>query len=232
MRKEPHQARARATVEAILEAGARILDRQGWGRFTTNAVADTAGVSIGSLYQYFPNKAALVEAILRRHFEDVLTALRKANEHSSRSARIEGLISGVIAAHSIHPSLHRVLLEDVPRGGISKSVHQKFESEYSNLYARLIAASGCSGANPRSEVRAQVLSSAIGGVVHDAARRGTLQSFELQQELIHLVDAYLTTFEHDPDTPKVRTAGAKARFGEKRTALPDLQSMHSPPDRR
>jgi AcrR family transcriptional regulator len=232
MRKEPHQARARETVEAILEAGARILDRQGWGRFTTNAVADTAGVSIGSLYQYFPNKAALVEAILRRHFDDVLTALRKANEHSSRSARIEGLISGVIAAHSIHPSLHRVLLEDVPRGGISKSVHQKVESEYSNLYTRLIAASGCSGANPRSEVRAQVLSSAIGGVVHDAARRGTLESFELRQELIHLVDAYLTTFEHAPDTPKVRTAGAKARIGEKRTALPDLQSTHSSPDRR
>jgi hypothetical protein len=58
-------------------------------------------------------------------------------------------------------------------------------------------------------------------VVHDAARRGTLKSFELRQELIHLVDAYLTTFEHDPDTLNVGTAGAKAR--EKRTALPDPQ---------
>ena len=58
MRKEPRQERARATVEAILEAAARILDRQGWKGFTTNAVAEVAGVSIGSLYQYFPNKAA------------------------------------------------------------------------------------------------------------------------------------------------------------------------------
>src|SRR5579872_2307562 len=228
MRKEPRQVRARATVDAILEAGARILGRQGWGRFTTNAVADIAGVSIGSLYQYFPNKAALVEAILRRHFDDVLTALRKANEHSSRSARIEGLISGVIAAHSIHPSLHRVLLEDVPRGGISKSVHEKFESEYSNLYTQLVAVGG-PGANPRSKVRAQVLSSAIGGVVHDAARKGTLESSEMRQELIHLVDAYLMTFEHDREAPKARTAGATARIAEKRTALQDRQSTHSSP---
>ena len=114
-----------------MEAAARILDRQGWARFTTNGVAEAAGVSIGSLYQYFPNKLALVEAVLKRHFDDVLSALRSADEHTSRAERIEGLISGMIAAHSTHPSLHRVLLEDVPRGKISKSVHQNFESEYS-----------------------------------------------------------------------------------------------------
>lgn len=197
MRKEPRQARARTTVEAILEAAARILDRQGWARFTTNAVADAAGVSIGSLYQYFPNKLALAEAILRRHFDDVLAALRIADEHTSRGARIEGLISGMIAAHSIHPSLHRVLLEDVPRGKISKSVHQQFESEYSNLYTKLIAASERSCENPRSEVRAHVLSSAIEGVVHDAARRGTLGSLALKQELVHLVDAYLIALANE-----------------------------------
>jgi AcrR family transcriptional regulator len=197
MRKEPRQARSRATVEAILEAAARILDRQGWARFTTNAVADAAGVSIGSLYQYFPNKLALTEAILRRHFDDVLAALRIADEHTSRGARIEGLVSGMIAAHSVHPSLHRVLLEDVPRGRISKSVHQKFESEYLNLYTKLIEASERSGANRRSELRAHVLSSAIEGVVHDAARTGTLGSLALKQELVHLVDAYLIALANE-----------------------------------
>ena len=195
MRKEPRQARAQVTVEAILEAAARILDRQGWARFTTNAVAEEAGVSIGSLYQYFPNKLALIEAILRRHFDDVLSALRFADEHTSRIERIEGLVSGMIAAHSVHPSLHRVLLEDIPRGRISRSIHQKFESEYTSLYTSLISASERSGANPRSEVRAQVLSSAIEGVVHDAARRGTLRSPALKQELVHLADAYLTALE-------------------------------------
>jgi len=146
-----------------LEAAARILDRQGSARFTTNGVAEAAGVSIGSLYQYFPNKLALVEAILQRHFDDGLSALRSADEHTSRGERIKRLISGMIAAHSTHPSLHRVLLEDVPCGKISKSVHQSFASEYSKLYITLITSSERFSASPRSQVRAHVLSSAIEG---------------------------------------------------------------------
>ena len=212
MRKEPQQERARATVEAIVEAAARILDRGGWGRFTTNAVAELAGVSIGSLYQYFPNKLALVETILRRHFNDVLSALRFANERSSRMERIAGLVAGMITAHSIHPSLHRVLLEDIPRGKISRSIHQNFEKEYWNLYTKLIASSDTCSANPRRVVRAQVLSAAISGAIHDAARRGTLSSPAFEQELVLLVDAYLAVPGGDKNMP-VRTAAAKSRSG-------------------
>ena len=202
-------------MEAIIEAAARILDRQGWARFTTNAVAEMAGVSIGSLYQYFPNKLALIETILRRHFDDVLSALRFADKQTSRIERIECLVSGMIAAHSNHPSLHRVLLEDVPRGKISKSIHQNFEREYWGLYTKLIAANEASGANPRSVVRAQVLSAAISGVVHDAARRGTLRdrSPAFEQELVHLVDAYLTALGNHQNRPAIQTAGAKPRSG-------------------
>ena len=213
MRKEPRQERARATVEAILEAAARILDRQGWGRFTTNAVAEVAGVSIGSLYQYFPNKLALVEAILRRHFDDVLSALRFADEQSSRIERIKVLVSGMITAHSNHPSLHRVLLEEVPRGKIVKSIQQNFEREYWSLFTKLIRANEVSGANPRSLVRAQVLSAAIAGAVHDGSRKGTLRSPDFEQELVRLVDAYLTVLANDQNKPALRTTGAKPRSG-------------------
>jgi AcrR family transcriptional regulator len=213
MRKEPRQERARATVEAILEAAARILDRQGWGRFTTNAVAEVAGVSIGSLYQYFPNKLALVEAILRRHFDDVLSALRFADEQASRIERIKGLVSGMITAHSNHPSLHRVLLEEVPRGKIVKSIQQNFEREYWSLFTKLIRANEVSGANPRSLVRAQVLSAAISGAVHDASRKGTLRSPDFEQELVRLVDAYLTVLANDQNRPALRTTAAKPRSG-------------------
>ena len=200
-------------MEAILEAAARILDRQGWGRFTTNAVAEVAGVSIGSLYQYFPNKLALVEAILRRHFDDVLSALRFADEQASRIERIKGLVSGMITAHSNHPSLHRVLLEEVPRGKIAKSLQQNFEREYWSLFTKLIRANEVSGANPRSLVRAQVLSAAISGAVHDASRKGTLRSPDFEQELVRLVDAYLTVLANDQNRPALRTTGAKPRSG-------------------
>ncbi|MEE2869289.1 MAG: helix-turn-helix domain-containing protein, partial [Pseudomonadota bacterium] len=60
MKKEPRQARSRASVEAMLQASARILERRGYAGLSTNAVAEVAGVSIGSVYEYFPGKEAIV----------------------------------------------------------------------------------------------------------------------------------------------------------------------------
>jgi AcrR family transcriptional regulator len=65
-RKRPRQRRSEATVDAILEAAARILESDGLDALTTNAVADRAGVSVGSLYQYFPGKTALLAELIRR----------------------------------------------------------------------------------------------------------------------------------------------------------------------
>src|SRR6185503_3042990 len=68
-RKRPRQARSRETVSAILAATSRVLVKHGFDGLTTNAVAEAAGVSIGSLYQYFPNKEALVAGLIERHVE-------------------------------------------------------------------------------------------------------------------------------------------------------------------
>ncbi len=68
-RKRPAQARAQDTVEALLQATAELLERGGYARLTTNHVAQRAGVSVGSLYQYFPNKEALCHALAERHFQ-------------------------------------------------------------------------------------------------------------------------------------------------------------------
>ncbi len=64
VRKHPRQARAKATVDCLLIAAQRILAKEGLGAFTTNRVAVVAGVSVGSLYQYFPNKQAIAAALL------------------------------------------------------------------------------------------------------------------------------------------------------------------------
>src|SRR5687768_7969228 len=74
-RKRPRQARSKATVDTILEATARILVKHGFDGLTTNGVAAAAGVSIGSLYQYFPNKEALVSALIERHLTDMNAAV-------------------------------------------------------------------------------------------------------------------------------------------------------------
>ena len=76
-RKAPRQQRSEATVAAILQAAARVLSRQSLAGFNTNRVAEVAGVSVGSLYQYFPNKAALVTALIDRAQTDLAEAFEK-----------------------------------------------------------------------------------------------------------------------------------------------------------
>src|SRR5260221_6509172 len=70
-RKQPRQGRSQATVEAILTATSRILVKEGFDRASTNRIAEQAGVSIGSLYQYFPSKEALVVALMQRHIDEI-----------------------------------------------------------------------------------------------------------------------------------------------------------------
>jgi AcrR family transcriptional regulator len=78
MRKAPRQRRSQVMVDVILQAAARVLAKSGWAKFNTNEVARIAGVSIGSLYQYFPNKLALAEAIRQQHLAAILQVLAGA----------------------------------------------------------------------------------------------------------------------------------------------------------
>ena len=74
-RKTPIQARSTASVNAILDATIQVLLKLGKERLTTTRVALRAGVSVGTLYQYFPNKSALLQAALKRHLDEVTTAV-------------------------------------------------------------------------------------------------------------------------------------------------------------
>lgn len=182
MRKRPRQARSQATVAAIIQAGAQLLGEKGWAGFTTNEVAAVAGVSIGSLYQYFPNKLALVDAIRQRHFDEVLAVLDRAADGGTPA---EALVDGMIAVHSANAALHRVLL-DLPDPDGSGAAWRAFQAEYLRRYEAVVALGG-----GRDGIVAQVLSSAIEGVIHNAARRGVLKSPEVRRELTRLVLGYL-----------------------------------------
>src|SRR5580692_2269895 len=76
-RKSPVQARSTASVDAILEATIQVLLLVGKERLTTTKVAARAGVSVGTLYQYFPNKSALLQAVLKRHMDEVAGAVER-----------------------------------------------------------------------------------------------------------------------------------------------------------
>ena len=87
-RKSPRQARSTDTVETILAAAARVLERESLAGFNTNRVAEIAGVSVGSLYQYFPNKSALVAALIDRHESALATSIETCvAAHKDRSLR-------------------------------------------------------------------------------------------------------------------------------------------------
>jgi AcrR family transcriptional regulator len=190
MRKSPRQVRSRATIDAILDAAAHILGERGWTGLTTNAAAEIAGVSIGSLYQYFPNKLALVEAVRRRHFDDVLGVLNKAaDETLTRKRRIEALVDGMIAVHSRYPAAHRVLLEESPRGEDARGTHDSFETECRKCYEAVIIANARHKDNVG--IRAQVLAAAVAGVVHQAARQGTLSLPVFREEILMLTGSYI-----------------------------------------
>src|ERR1700734_1647666 len=76
-RKSPVQARSAASVDAILQATIQVLLQVGKERLTTTRVARRAGVSVGTLYQYFPNKSALLRAALKRHLDEVTEAIEQ-----------------------------------------------------------------------------------------------------------------------------------------------------------
>lgn len=193
MRKEPRQARSRATVETIIEAGARILSDEGWAGFTTNKVADLAGVSIGSLYQYFPDKLSLVDAIRRRHLDDCLAVMQKSRPKGlSPMQFVTNLVHAMIAAHSIYPGLHRVLLDDAPSSDDYRNPNSEFEIEYLAYYADAVAAYRNRQLSKADHTTALIISDAIDGVIHNAARRDMLVDPAIQSELIRLISLYIS----------------------------------------
>jgi len=141
-RKSASQKRSRLTVDALLEATARILVTEGFDHASTNKIARVAGVGIGSLYQYFPNKEALVGAVVDRHSAETMqvvrTALAKVALRPVDEA-IAALVRVGIDSHRVNPKLHRVLTEQVPRVGRLENVQAVGRETYALVRAYLEA---------------------------------------------------------------------------------------------
>jgi AcrR family transcriptional regulator len=139
-RKQASQARSRATVDALVEATARILVREGFDAASTNRIAELAGVSVGSLYQYFPSKEALVAAVIDRHHREIMQVVRGAlAEVASEPLEpaVRKLVAVAIEAHRVDPKLHRVLTEQIPRTGRLENVETFSRQNYALFRAYL-----------------------------------------------------------------------------------------------
>jgi AcrR family transcriptional regulator len=194
-RKRPRQQRSKDTVDSILDATTRVLKQVGFDGLTTNLAAEKAGVSIGSLYQYFPNKEALVLALIERHSDAMNAAIlhelaRVATLPLAQAAR--AVIELTISAHAIDPALHRVLTEQVPRIGKLAKLRELDNISHRMIAGMLVARRDeLSIRNP--ELAAFVLVSAIESIVHRAALLypDMLRDPELVDEATLLVTRYL-----------------------------------------
>jgi AcrR family transcriptional regulator len=116
-RKLPTQARARATYTAIVQAAARVLERDGYEALTTNGVAEVAGVGVASLYEYFPNKHAVVAAVVTATVEEVFAEIEAALELALQNGEDTGLslwIGAMFDAIHKRRALATALVREVP----------------------------------------------------------------------------------------------------------------------
>ena len=131
-RREPKQQRSRQTVEAVLEAVQRVLRRHGAESITTNCVAEAAGVSIGSLYQYFPDKQAIFMALHDRHVDGVRHVIERTMTDCT-SASLEEfageLVERLANVHSEDADLHEIISVAVPGSadGFKSALQATFE---------------------------------------------------------------------------------------------------------
>jgi AcrR family transcriptional regulator len=103
-----------------MRAAARILIRDGYEALTTNRVAEEAGASVGSLYQYFSSKQQLVAALLQRHIDDTMAQIREELPQLSLlpvERAVPRFVELMIESHRVDPDLHRVFVEQLPRVG-------------------------------------------------------------------------------------------------------------------
>lgn len=139
-RKAASQARSRATVDALVQATARVLVREGFDKASTNRIAEVAGVSVGSLYQYFPGKEALVAAVIERHRQEIMQTVQAELAEVFALPVEEALcklVAAAVKAHRLDPRLHRVLAEQIPRVGKLENAETFDRENYARFRAFL-----------------------------------------------------------------------------------------------
>jgi len=196
-RKQPRQERAKATVDAILTAAAQVLIAQGYENATTARIAERAGVSIGSLYQYFPNKEALVAALIEHHADEIVATVEEAlsaTRHETLEDGMRAFIHAAVTAHRLDPKLHKILNEQVPRvGRLGKALDTaRHVTEAIELFLRRHKAELHPKRDPA--MAALVVETALEALAHKAVieRRDLLQGGGFEREMLSLVTNYLT----------------------------------------
>jgi AcrR family transcriptional regulator len=216
-RKTPVQARSTASVSAILEATIQVLLDVGKERLTTTRVAARAGVSVGTLYQYFPNKSALLQAVLKRHFSEITNAIEAVCQEQRGkplSQMATALVTAFLAAkmRDVNTS---VALYSVGGDVEAAKIVRQVGTRTSKAVAEMLAtASEPLAADP--QLVAAMLQGTMAGVSRRLLEsRSPVKEVEnFRRELIVLVSAYLNASSRGPVGNAVPPSRAASHSGQ------------------
>jgi AcrR family transcriptional regulator len=196
-RRIPRQSRAEETVAAILEGSAQVLEAGGLATFTTNAVAERAGVSIGTLYQYFADKQSILRALAERELRRTLTAIATAlrgNPQASGEERVRAMVRAMVNAFSGRLRARRAVIQAILSQGASFEMMQP-------ITAFLAQSEGDDRALVRlTREQTFVLSRALMGVIRAAVieEQPFLKTKAFEDEVVRLVLAYVAAVRTAP----------------------------------
>jgi len=193
-RKTPIQARSAVTVEAISEATVQVLLSHGSDRLTTTRVADRAGVSVGTLYQYYPNKQSLLSAVLESHLNVVTAAVERACERSCNKPladmireMVEAFVDIKIERADISVALYRVSAE-VGGPALVKKMSQRLH----RAIERMIGTAPDLKSNP-DEFAIEMMLAAMSGTMRSVLEAGGSSAMmrKLREHLVLLCESYM-----------------------------------------
>jgi AcrR family transcriptional regulator len=198
MRKSPRQPRARKTVDFILDAAAYILAERGFDGFTTNHIAERAGVNISSLYQYFPDKLAILEALQGRHIATADVGYEEGVERF-RDQPLEEVVRTVsdraLEMHAANSAMQKLFLDTLPRR--TRRTHEGFEADRLAKLAAILLPKSRASDNP--DMMMFIARHAFTSVVHAAVcdRPEWLTDPAFRDELVALLTSFLAPGRRD-----------------------------------
>lgn len=203
-RKFPVQARSAVTVEALHIATIQVLIQEGVSRCTTTRIAERAGMSVGSLYQYYPNRDALLAGVLEKHLEGIAAAVeRTCQEHRGKplSEMASAFVLAFLAAKLRDPEEAKALYAVAEeRGGAALAARMRTRI-VAAVTAMLASAPDAQFDDPA--VVAMIALGALVGPVQTLLKEHAPAQFKtrLERELILLVTAYLQAHQFKPERP-------------------------------
>jgi AcrR family transcriptional regulator len=201
-RKKPLQRRAQETVEVILEAAAQVFSEAGYDEGTTNRIAERAGVSIGSLYQYFPNKNALLVALVEREVESGISRMESwlAEARLAEAQAAQGdlrsllcsFVTALVELHRAKPELHRLLFEEASHPPELHDCVLRLEGTLAHGWQEILTGHPESGVSD-PDTAAHFLVQTAEALTHRFVQHGIhdLPGPEFEAELVSLLQRYL-----------------------------------------